>query len=104
MPHAIRVHQPGGPELLQWDEVTVGEAESTATTPMSKALTAYYLSPEEYPLRSAKSILFHAAAGGVGWIACQWARAPGVTMIGTVDPDKKSSIAKALGCTNTNVY
>jgi len=191
MPHAIRVHQPGGPEVMQWEEVTVGDpgpgqarvrhtavglnyidtyhrsglyklpmptglgsegagiveavgadvtdikagdrvaysggapgayaelrvmpvdrlvklpdgvAERTAATLMLKGLTVQYLFRQTYPLKSGETILFHAAAGGVGLIACQWARALGVTMIGTVGSDEKAAIAKAHGCTHTIVY
>src|SRR6202007_682428 len=52
---------------------------------------------------AADTILFHAAAGGVGLIACQWARAMGVTMIGTVSSDEKAEIARAHGCAHTIV-
>jgi NADPH2:quinone reductase len=191
MPHAIRIHQPGGPEVMQWEEVTVGDpgpgqarvrhtavglnyidtyhrsglyklpmptglgsegagiveavgagvtdvkagdrvaysggapgayaevrvmpvdrlvklpegvAERTAATLMLKGLTTQYLFRQTYPLKAGETILFHAAAGGVGLIACQWARALGVTMIGTVGSDEKAAIAKAHGCTHTIVY
>ena len=191
MPHAIRVHQPGGPEVMQWEEVAVGDpgpgqarvrhtavglnyidtyhrsglyklpmptglgsegagivetvgagvtdvkagdrvaysggapgayaelrvmpvdrlvklpdgvAERTAAPLMLKGLTVQYLFRQTYPLKSGETILFHAAAGGVGLIACQWARALGVTMIGTVGSDEKAAIAKAHGCTHTIVY
>jgi NADPH2:quinone reductase len=191
MPHAIRVHQPGGPEVMQWEEVALGDpgpgqarvrhtavglnyidtyhrsglyklpmptglgsegagvveavgadvtdfkagdrvaysggapgayaevrvmpvdrlvklpegvADRTAATLMLKGLTTQYLFRQTYPLKSGETILFHAAAGGVGLIACQWARALGVTMIGTVGSDEKAAIAKANGCTHTIVY
>jgi NADPH2:quinone reductase len=191
MPHAIRIHQPGGPEVMQWEEVSVGDpgpnearvrhtavglnyidtyhrsglyklampsglgsegagiveavgagvgeikagdrvaycggapgayaevrvmpvdrlvklpqgvAERTAATMMLKGLTTQYLFRQTYPLKAGETILFHAAAGGVGLIACQWARALGVTMIGTVGSDEKAAIAKAHGCTHTIVY
>lgn len=191
MPHAIRIHQPGGPEVMQWEEVALGDpgpgqarvrhtavglnyidtyhrsglyklpmptglgsegagvveavgagvtdvkagdrvaysggapgayaearvmpvdrlvklpegvAERTAATLMLKGLTTQYLFRQTYPLKSGETILFHAAAGGVGLIACQWARALGVTMIGTVGSDEKAAIAKANGCTHTIVY
>jgi NADPH:quinone reductase len=191
MPHAIRIHQPGGPEVMQWEEVAVGDpgpgqarvrhtavglnyidtyhrsglyklplptglgsegaglveavgagvtdvkagdrvaysggapgayaearvmpvdrlvklpegvAERTAATLMLKGLTTQYLFRQTYPLKAGETILFHAAAGGVGLIACQWARALGVTMIGTVGSDEKAAIAKAHGCTHTIVY
>ena len=191
MPHAIRVHQPGGPEVMQWEEVAVGDPgpgqarvrhtavglnyidtyhrsglyklpmptglgsegagvveavgagvtdfkagdrvaysggapgayaevrvmpvdrlvklpdgvpERTAATLMLKGLTVQYLFRQTHTLKSGETILFHAAAGGVGLIACQWARALGVTMIGTVGSDEKAAIAKAHGCTHTIVY
>ncbi|RZI64229.1 MAG: quinone oxidoreductase, partial [Variovorax sp.] len=65
--------------------------------------TAQYLFRQVYPLQGGETILYHAAAGGVGLIACQWARAMGVTMIGTVSSDEKAEIAKANGCTHTIV-
>src|SRR6266536_4540329 len=191
MPHAIRVHQPGGPEVMQWEEVAVGDPgpgqarvrhtavglnyidtyhrsglyklpmptglgsegagvvealgagvtdfkagdrvaysggapgayaevrvmpvdrlvrvpdgvlERTAATLMLKGLTVQYLLRQTYKLKAGDTILFHAAAGGVGLIACQWARALGVTMISTVGSDEKAALAIANGCTHTIVY
>ena len=77
--------------------------DRTAATLMLKGLTAQYLFRQTYRLQGGETILFHAAAGGVGSIACQWARALGVTMIGTVSTDEKAAIAKANGCTHTIV-
>ena len=71
---------------------------------MLKGLTVQYLFRQTFPLKGGETILFHAAAGGVGLIACQWARALGVTMIGTVGSDEKAALAKANGCTHTIVY
>jgi NADPH2:quinone reductase len=191
MPHAIRFHQTGGPEVLQWESITVGEpgpgearvrhtaiglnyidtyhrsglyklplpsgigleaagiveavgagvtdvtkgdrvaycggppgayaevrvmpadklvklpesvSDRAAATLMLKGLTVQYLFRQTFPLKGGETILFHAAAGGVGLIACQWARALGVTMIGTVSSDEKAALAKANGCTHTIVY
>jgi NADPH2:quinone reductase len=191
MPHAIRIHKTGGPEVLQWEEVAVGDpgpgearvrhtaigvnyidtyqrsghyklalpagmgnegagvveavgpgvtdvkpgdrvaycggapgaysevrvmsadrlvklpegvSDRTAATLMLKGLTVQYLLRQTYPLKGGETILFHAAAGGVGSIACQWTRALGVTMIGTVGSDEKAAIAKANGCAHTIVY
>jgi NADPH2:quinone reductase len=191
MPHAIRIHKTGGPEVLQWEEVTVGDpgpgearvrhtaiglnfidtyqrsglyklalpsglggegagvveavgpgvadvkpgdrvaycggppgaysevrvmpadrlvklpegvSERTAATLMLKGLTVQYLLRQTFPLKGGETILFHAAAGGVGSIACQWTRALGVTMIGTVGSDEKAAIAKANGCAHVIVY
>jgi len=191
MPHAIRIHKTGGPEMLQWDEVAVGDpgpgearirhtaiglnyidtyqrsglyklplpspmgnegagvveavgpgvtdikpgdrvaycggapgaysevrvmsadrlvklpegvSDRTAATLMLKGLTVQYLLRQTFPLKGGETILFHAAAGGVGTIACQWTRALGVTMIGTVGSDEKAAIAKANGCAHVIVY
>ena len=78
-----------------------GISDSTAATLMMKGMTAQYLFRQVVPLKGGETILYHAAAGGVGLIACQWARALGVTMIGTVSTDEKAALAKANGCTHT---
>jgi NADPH:quinone reductase len=191
MSFAIRIHQTGGPEVLQWEEVTVGDpgpgevrmhhtaigvnyvdtyhrsglypvplpaiigreaagivdavgpgvtefapgdrvayctgslaaysevriapverliklpdgiTDAQAASMMLKGLTVQYLFRRTYPLKAGDTILFQAAAGGVGLIACQWAKALGVTMIGTVGSDEKAELAKAHGCAHTIVY
>jgi NADPH2:quinone reductase len=76
----------------------------TGAAMMLQGLTVQYLFRRTFPLRGGETILFHAAAGGVGLIACQWARALGVTMIGTVGSDEKAALAKAHGCTHTINY
>jgi NADPH:quinone reductase len=81
-----------------------GISERVAATLMLKGLTVQYLFRQTFPLKGGETILFHAAAGGVGSIACQWARALGVTMIGTVGSDDKAALAKASGCAHTIVY
>jgi len=81
-----------------------GIDDRTAATLMLKGLTVQYLFRQTYRLQGGETILFHAAAGGVGSIACQWAKALGVTMIGTVGSDEKAALAKSLGCTHTIVY
>jgi NADPH:quinone reductase len=68
-----------------------------------KGMTVQYLFRQVFPLNGGETILYHAAAGGVGLIACQWARALGVTMIGTVSTDEKAEIARAHGCAHTIV-
>ena len=191
MARAIRIHAPGGPEALQWDEVAVGEpgegqvrlrqhavginfidiyhrtglyplpnkpavigmegagtveavgpgvsdlkvgdrvayagvlggyAEerliaadrlvklpddidfATAASMMLRGMTVRYLLRETYPCTAETVLLFHAAAGGVGLIACQWARAIGATMIGSVGSDAKAQIARDNGCTHVINY
>jgi NADPH2:quinone reductase len=80
-----------------------GVSDNTASTLMMKGLTAQYLFRQVFPLQGGETILYHAAAGGVGLIACQWARALGVTMIGTVSTEAKAEVARANGCTHTIV-
>ena len=69
-----------------------------AATLMTKGLTAYYLLFKTYPISSSETLLFHAAAGGVGQIFCQWAKSLGCKVIGTVGSDEKIDIAKKNGC------
>jgi NADPH:quinone reductase len=80
-----------------------GVSDSSASTLMMKGMTTQYLFRQVYPLKGGETILYHAAAGGVGLIACQWAKALGVTMIGTVSTDQKAEIARAHGCAHTIV-
>lgn len=79
-------------------------SDDTAATIIMKGLTVQYLFRQVYPLKAGDTILYHAAAGGVGLIACQWAKALGVTMIGTVGSDEKAEAAKAAGCTHVINY
>jgi NADPH2:quinone reductase len=81
-----------------------GIEDRTAAAMMLKGLTVQYLFRQTYPLKAGQTILFHAAAGGVGLIACQWARALGVTMIGTAGSDEKAALARQYGCAHTIVY
>ena len=80
-----------------------GISDRSASALMMKGLTTQYLFRQVFPLKGGETILYHAAAGGVGLIACQWARALGVTMIGTVSTDEKAEIARAHGCMHTIV-
>ena len=191
MPHAIRIHQTGGPEVLCWEEVDVpapaaGEATvrhhavglnfidtyhrtglyplplpagiglegagvveavgpdvsevkvgdriayaggpvgayaevrnipahrllklpdaiafNTAAAMMLQGLTAAYLLRRTYRVQPGDAVLIHAAAGGVGLIACQWAKALGATVIGTVGSPAKAELAKAHGCDHVINY
>jgi len=78
--------------------------DRSAAAIMLKGLTVQYLLRQTYRLQGGETILFHAAAGGVGLIACQWARALGVTMIGTVSTDEKAALAREHGCAHSIVY
>jgi NADPH2:quinone reductase len=80
-----------------------GISDSAASTLMMKGMTTQYLFRQVYPLKGGETILYHAAAGGVGLIACQWAKALGITMIGAVSTEEKAEIARAHGCTHTIV-
>ena len=192
MPRAIRIHQPGGPEEMRWEEITVGapgpgqvrlrqtavglnyidvyhrtglypvpqmpailgmEAaavvtevgpgvtdlqpgqrvayasppvgayaeerlmpadrlvplpdaidDRTAAAMMLQGMTVHYLLRRTYRVKPGDTILVHAAAGGVGLIACQWAHHLGATVIGTVGSDEKAALAKANGCDYPIIY
>ena len=69
-----------------------------AATIMTKGLTTHSLLHKTYPVKANDTILYHAAAGGVGQIFCQWAKSIGCKVIGTVGSDEKISIAKKNGC------
>ena len=69
-----------------------------AATLMTKGLTSYYLLYKTYPVSANETILFHAAAGGVGQIFCQWAKSLGCKVIGTVGSVEKINLAKKNGC------
>lgn len=191
MTHAIRFHQAGGPEVMQWEsielpppaagevrvrhhaiglnyidtyhrsglyplplpsglgqeaaglveaigegvtEVKVGDRVAYATSPlgayaearnipaqvlvplpdaisfeqgaamMMQGLTAQYLLRRTYRVQAGDTVLVHAAAGGVGTLLCQWAKALGATVIGTVGSDQKAEVARAHGCDHPIVY
>lgn len=191
MPHAIRFHQTGGPDVLCWEEVAVGDpapgearvrheaiglnfidtyhrgglyplplpsglgregagvVESvgegvtdiqpgdrvaygtgplgaysevrclpadrlhklpdgidfkTGAAMMLQGMTAAYLALHTYPVQPGDKVLIHAAAGGVGLIACQWAKALGATVIGTVSSEAKAELARKHGCDHVILY
>lgn len=76
----------------------------SAAAMMLKGMTVQYLLRRTYKLQKGQTILFHAAAGGVGLIAMQWAKALGVTVIGTVGSIAKGELAKANGCDHVILY
>jgi NADPH2:quinone reductase len=71
---------------------------------MLQGMTVQYLFNRTYQIKPGETILFHAAAGGVGLIACQWARALGVNLIGTVGSKEKAELAKAHGAAHVINY
>jgi NADPH:quinone reductase len=76
----------------------------TAAAMMLKGLTAEYLLRRTYKVRAGDTILVHAAAGGVGLILCQWGKALGATVIGTVGSPEKAKLAKSNGARHTILY
>lgn len=191
MPHAIRFHQTGGPEVLRWEEVAVGDPApgearvrheaiglnfidtyhrgglyplplpsglgregagvveavgdgvtdikpgdrvaygtgplgaysevrcmpadrlhklpdgidfKTGAAMMLQGMTTAYLLLHTYPVQPGDKVLIHAAAGGVGLIACQWAKALGATVIGTVSSEAKAELARKHGCDHVILY
>lgn len=190
MPNAIRIHEVGGPEVLKWEEIEVGDpgkgevrlrqeaaglnfidvyhrtglypqplpftpgvegagvveavgpdvtnlkagdrvayggpvggysevrlisadrlvklpddiSSEQAAAAMLQGMTAEMLLRRVYAVKSGDTILVHAAAGGVGMILCQWAKALGATVIGTVGSDEKAELARAHGCDHPIVY
>jgi hypothetical protein len=77
MPHAMQVRQTGGPEVLNWTAVDVGDPGSD---PMLQGMTAQALIRQIYTVKVGNLILVHAAAGGTGIFLCQWAAALGATV------------------------
>lgn len=109
-----RVAYPQGPlgaysELRTMPMATVVKLPKTISfeegaAVMLKGLTVQYLFRQTYRLQGNETILFHAAAGGVGLIACQWARALGVKLIGTVSSPEKAALAQQAGAWKTIDY
>jgi len=109
-----RVAYSGGPQgayseerVMPADRLIVlpeGISDQQAAAMMLKGMTAQYLIRQIYEVREGDTILFHAAAGGVGLVACQWAKALGATVIGTVGSDEKAELAEAHGCDHPIIY
>lgn len=109
-----RVAYCGGPPGSYSDErlipahrlvkIPTGIDDKTAAAMMLKGLTVQYLIRSTYKVKKGDIVLFHAAAGGVGLIACQWLKHLGAKVIGTVSSDAKAALAKKHGCTWPVVY
>ena len=78
--------------------------DEQAAAMMLKGMTAEYLIRRTYRVRKGETVVFHAAAGGVGLIACQWLRKLGATVIGTVGSEEKARLAKRHGCRYPVLY
>ncbi|SNS62084.1 MULTISPECIES: quinone oxidoreductase [unclassified Azospirillum] len=78
--------------------------DETAAAMLLQGLTAQYLLRQTYVVKPGDTILIHAAAGGVGLLVCQWAKALGATVIGTVGSAEKAALAQAHGCHHTILY
>jgi len=79
-------------------KIPEGVTHKIAASIMTKGLTTYYLLYKTYKVSANETLLFHAAAGGVGQIFCQWAKSIGCKLIGTVGSDEKVDMAKKNGC------
>ncbi len=81
-----------------------GIDDRRAAAMMLQGMTARYLLRRCYPVKAGETILFHAAAGGVGLLACQWAKHLGATVIGTAGSEEKAEIARSHGCNHVILY
>ncbi|HCX66878.1 MAG TPA: quinone oxidoreductase, partial [Rhodobiaceae bacterium] len=81
-----------------------GIADDVAASMMLKGLTAQFLLRQTFKVEKGQTILWHAAAGGVGLIACQWAKHLGATVIGTVGSEEKAKLAREHGCDHVIDY
>jgi NADPH2:quinone reductase len=85
-------------------KIPANVSDQQAASMMLKGMTAQYLLRRTFPVKAGDTILFHAAAGGVGLILCQWAKHLGATVIGTVGSDEKAVLAKSNGCDHVINY
>jgi NADPH2:quinone reductase len=109
-----RVAYAGGPPGAYAEVVLVGAErlvrlpdavdDARAAAMMLKGLTVQYLVRRTHRVKAGETVLWHAAAGGVGLIACQWLKALGATVIGTVGSDEKAALARAHGADHVIVY
>jgi NADPH:quinone reductase len=85
-------------------KIPEGITDQQAACMMLKGMTVQYLIHRTFKVKAGDTVLWHAAVGGVGLIACQWLKALGVTIIGTVGSDEKVALAKRAGCTHVINY
>ncbi len=96
-----------GQRLLPADrlvKIPEGVGDEQAASMMLKGMTVHYLIHRTYAVKAGDTVLWHAAAGGVGLIACQWLKALGATVIGTVGSEEKAKLAKAHGADHVINY
>jgi NADPH2:quinone reductase len=96
-----------GERLLPADrlvKIPDGISDEQAASMLLKGMTVQYLIHRTYPVKAGDTVLWHAAAGGVGLIACQWLKALGATVIGTVGSPEKAKLAKAHGADHVIDY
>ncbi len=96
-----------GQRLLPADrlvKIPEGISDEQAASMMLKGMTVHYLIHRTYAVKAGDTVLWHAAAGGVGLIACQWLKALGATVIGTVGSEEKAKLAKAHGADHVINY
>jgi NADPH2:quinone reductase len=85
-------------------KLPAGISYEQAAATMLKGMTVCYLVRRTFPVKKGDTVLIHAAAGGIGLIASQWANALGATVIGTVGTKEKAELARANGCHHTILY
>src|SRR2546423_13606789 len=85
-------------------KIPKGISDEQAASMMLKGLTVHYLIHSTYKVKKGDTVLWHAAAGGVGSIACQWLKAPGGSVIGTGGSDEKAKLAQGHGATHVINY
>lgn len=85
-------------------KIPEGISDEQAAAIMLQGMTVEYLIRRTYNVKAGDTVLFHAAAGGVGLMACQWLNHLGATVIGTVGSEEKAELAKANGCHHTILY
>jgi NADPH:quinone reductase len=85
-------------------KIPEGISDEQAASIMLKGMTVHYLIHSTYAVKAGDTVLWHAAAGGVGLLACQWLKALGVTVIGTVGSPEKAKLAKAHGADHVIDY
>jgi len=85
-------------------KLPAGVSDRQAAAMLLKGMTVQYLVTRTFAVKPGDTVLLHAAAGGVGLIACQWLKALGATVIGTVGTDEKAALARAHGCDHAIVY